>query len=166
MDITKIYQKKVPAKSSKPISDCAKELSAVIGGEDTFHLLDNHAQHEKEHVTQKQVLLQKALRKMQDFNAVKNLEAHIELHRLYKADPNLDALRSVYMQYANVYTGLHIKAALDAYRANDFATAAKEFDAAKNGFQPERNAKEYGILEAWQKSCEAKGGKTVSDAKE
>lgn len=81
-----------------------------------------------------------------------------ELTDLKTPKADVQALNRIYLQYMRVFTGKHIAAAALAWKKGDHATAATEFETARNGFQRKKNPTEWNALEAWRKAAEAKSG--------
>jgi len=73
-----------------------------------------------------------------------------------KADQS--CLKAIWSEYYKYYSGKWIAQGWNAYHAGKYSQAADAFEKARDGFQPNKNPKEYECLDAWRADAEEKSG--------
>jgi hypothetical protein len=136
---------------------------------------DDHDAHITMHMMEKSAIQQKVFRRLAPAESLMAIERHIEDHRVFKAEKksqpapvaevpeheteslDTESLKSIYNQFARVYSGEWIAKGLTAWKAGQFEQAEFAFQMARDGFQKDKNPTEWKTLEAWRKASDKKG---------
>ncbi len=93
-----------------------------------------------------------------EFRRKKGLDRSIDEEKSLIAKADQACLKSLWSEYYKYYSGKWIAAAWNFYKAGKFSQAKQAFEKARDGFQSDKNPKEYDCLDAWAKDAEGKIG--------
>ena len=77
-------------------------------------------------------------------------------------EPDSECMKTLWQQYYKYFSGKWIAAAQKLKSQGNYEAAAKAYQKAANGFEPNKNPKEHGCLRSWAEYCIKKAGKDVS----